>query len=209
MIGLVGKKVGMIRIFIEDGVFILVIVIEVEVNRVIQVKDLVNDGYRVIQVIIGVKKVNRVIKFEVGYFVKVGVEVGRGLWEFRLVEGEEFIVGQSISVELFVDVKKVDVIGIFKGKGFVGIVKRWNFRIQDVIYGNFLFYRVSGFIGQNQISGKVFKGKKMVGQMGNERVIVQSFDVVRVDVERNLLLVKGVVSGVIGSDLIVKLVVKA
>lgn len=208
MIGLVGKKVGMICIFIEDGVFILVIVIEVEVNCVIQVKDLVNDGYCVIQVIIGVKKVNCVIKLEVGYFVKVGVEVGCGLWEFCLVDGEEFIVGQNISVELFVDVKKVDVIGIFKGKGFVGIVKCWNFCIQDVIYGNFLFYCVLGFIGQNQILGKVFKGKKMVGQLGNECVIVQSLDVVCVDVECNLLLVKGVVLGVIGSDLIVKLVVK-
>ena len=202
MIGLVGKKVGMTRIFTEDGVSIPVTVIEVEANLVTQVKDLANDGYRAIQV-------NRVTKPEAGHFAKAGVEAGRGLWEFRLAEGEEFTVGQSISVELFADVKKVDVTGTSKGKGFAGTVKRWNFRTQDATHGNSLSHRVPGSIGQNQTPGKVFKGKKMAGQMGNERVTVQSLDVVRVDAERNLLLVKGAVPGATGSDLIVKPAVKA
>ena len=122
MIGLVGKKVGMTRIFTEDGVSIPVTVIEVEANRVTQVKDLANDGYRAIQVTTGAKKANRVTKPEAGHFAKAGVEAGRGLWEFRLAEGEEFTVGQSISVELFADVKKVDVTGTSKGKGFAGTV---------------------------------------------------------------------------------------
>ena len=196
MIGLVGKKVGMTRIFTEDGVSIPVTVIEVEANRVTQVKDLANDGYRAIQVTTGAKKANRVTKPEAGHFAKAGVEAGRGLWEFRLAEGEEFTVGQSISVELFADVKKVDVTGTSKGKGFAGT-------------GNSLSHRVPGSIGQNQTPGKVFKGKKMAGQMGNERVTVQSLDVVRVDAERNLLLVKGAVPGATGSDLIVKPAVKA
>ena len=209
MIGLVGKKVGMTRIFTEDGVSIPVTVIEVEANRVTQVKDLANDGYRAIQVTTGAKKANRVTKPEAGHFAKAGVEAGRGLWEFRLAEGEEFTVGQSISVELFADVKKVDVTGTSKGKGFAGTVKRWNFRTQDATHGNSLSHRVPGSIGQNQTPGKVFKGKKMAGQMGNERVTVQSLDVVRVDAERNLLLVKGAVPGATGSDLIVKPAVKA
>lgn len=133
MIGLVGKKVGMTRIFTEDGVSIPVTVIEVEANRVTQVKDLANDGYRAIQVTTGAKKANRVTKPEAGHFAKAGVEAGRGLWEFRLAEGEEFTVGQSISVELFADVKKVDVTGTSKGKGFAGTVKRWNFRTRTLL----------------------------------------------------------------------------
>ena len=200
MIGLVGKKVGMTRIFTEDGVSIPVTVIEVEANRVTQVKDLANDGYRAIQVTTGAKKANRVTKPEAGHFAKAGVEAGRGLWEFRLAEGEEFTVGQDISV---------DVTGTSKGKGFAGTVKRWNFRTQDATHGNSLSHRVPGSIGQNQTPGKVFKGKKMAGQLGNERVTVQSLDVVRVDAERNLLLVKGAVPGATGSDLIVKPAVKA
>ena len=209
MIGLVGKKVGMTRIFTEDGVSIPVTVIEVEANRVTQVKDLANDGYRAIQVTTGAKKANRVTKPEAGHFAKAGVEAGRGLWEFRLAEGEEFTVGQSISVELFADVKKVDVTGTSKGKGFAGTVKRWNFRTQDATHGNSLSHRVPGSIGQNQTPGKVFKGRKRGGQMGNGRVAVEGFDVVRVDAERNLLLVKGAVPGATGSDLIVKPAVKA
>ncbi|KGT86613.1 50S ribosomal protein L3 [Enterobacter cancerogenus] len=208
MIGLVGKKVGMTRIFTEDGVSIPVTVIEVEANRVTQVKGLENDAYQAIQVTTGAKKANRVSKPEAGHFAKAGVEAGRGLWEFR-TEGEEYSVGQSISVEIFADVKKVDVTGTSKGKGFAGTVKRWNFRTQDATHGNSLSHRVPGSIGQNQTPGKVFKGKKMAGQLGNERVTVQSLEVVRVDAERNLLLVKGAVPGATGSDLIVKPAVKA
>jgi len=202
MIGLVGKKVGMTRIFTEEGVSIPVTVIEVEANRVTQVKSLENDGYQAIQVTTGAKKANRVVKPEAGHFAKAGVEAGRGLWEFR-AESAEYTVGQSISVEIFADVKKVDVTGTSKGKGFAGTVKRWNFRTQDATHGNSLSHRVPGSIGQNQTPGKVFKGKKMAGQLGNERVTVQSLEVVRVDAERNLLLVKGAVPGATGSDLIV------
>ncbi|MFR0656545.1 50S ribosomal protein L3 [Pantoea sp. SIMBA_079] len=208
MSGLVGKKVGMTRVFTEDGVSIPVTVIEIEANRVTQVKDLENDGYQAIQVTTGAKKANRVTKPEAGHYAKAGVEAGRGLWEFR-TEGEEYSVGQSISVEIFADVKKVDVTGTSKGKGFAGTVKRWNFRTQDATHGNSLSHRVPGSIGQNQTPGKVFKGKKMAGQLGNERVTVQSLEVVRVDAERNLLLVKGAVPGATGSDLIVKPAVKA
>jgi len=209
MIGLVGKKVGMTRIFTEDGVSIPVTVIEIEANRVTQVKSLENDGYTAIQVTAGAKKANRVTKPEAGHFAKAGVEAGRGLWEFRTAEGAEFTVGQSINVDIFAYVKKVDVTGTSKGKGFAGTVNRWNFRTQDATHGNSLSHRVPGSIGQNQTPGKVFKGKKMAGQLGNERVTVQSLDVVRVDAERNLLLVKGSVPGATGSDLIVKPAVKA
>lgn len=209
MIGLVGKKVGMTRIFTEDGVSIPVTVIEIEANRVTQVKGLDTDGYRAIQVTTGSKKSNRVTKPETGHFAKAGVEAGRGLWEFRLEEGQEFTAGQEISVEIFADVKKVDVTGTSKGKGFSGTVKRWNFRTQDATHGNSLSHRVPGSIGQNQTPGKVFKGKKMAGHLGDERVTVQSLDVVRVDSERNLLLVKGAVPGATGGNLIVKPAVKA
>ncbi|AWK15416.1 50S ribosomal protein L3 [Candidatus Fukatsuia symbiotica] len=140
---------------------------------------------------------------------KPGVKAGRGLWEFRSAESHEYTVGNEISVEIFVDIKKVDVTGTSKGKGFAGTVKRWNFRTQDATHGNSLSHRVPGSIGQNQTPGKVFKGKKMAGQLGNERVTIQSLDVVRVDVERNLLLVKGAVPGATGGNLIVKPAVKA
>ncbi|MCE1704255.1 50S ribosomal protein L3, partial [Enterobacter hormaechei] len=193
-----------------DGVSIPVTVIEIENNRVTQVKSKETDGYRAIQVTTGSKKASRVNKPEAGHFAKAGVEAGRILREFRLSENDaEFTVGQSISVEIFADVKKVDVTGTSKGKGFAGTVKRWNFRTQDATHGNSLSHRVPGSIGQNQTPGKVFKGKKMAGQLGNERVTVQSLDVVRVDAERNLLLVKGAVPGATNSNLIVKPAVKA
>lgn len=209
MKGLIGRKVGMTRIFTEDGVSIPVTVIEIEANRVTQVKAPGKDGYPGIQVTTGKKKVSRLKKPAAGHFAKAGVEAGRGLWEFRVENTEAFTVGQNITVELFCDVKKVDVTGTSKGKGFAGTVKRWNFRTQDATHGNSLSHRVAGSIGQNQTPGKVFKGKKMAGQLGNERVTIQSLDVVRVDVERNLLLVKGAAPGAIGSDVIVKPAVKA
>ena len=142
---------------------------------------------------------------------KAGVDAGRGLWEFRLNESEaaDVAVGAELNVGVFADVKKVDVTGTSKGKGFAGTVKRWNFRTQDMTHGNSRSHRVPGSIGQNQSPGKVFKGKKMAGHLGNERVTVQCLDVVRVDVERNLLLVKGAVPGATNGDLIVKPAVKA
>lgn len=209
MIGLIGRKVGMTRIFNEDGVSIPVTVIEIEANRVTQVKTLETDGYCAVQVTTGSKKASHVTKPEAGHFVKAGVEAGRGLWEFRVAEGEEFTLGQEINVDIFADVKKVDVTGTSKGKGYAGTVKRWNFRTQDATHGNSLSHRVPGSIGQNQTPGRVFKGKKMSGHLGNDRVTVQSLEVVRVDAERKLLLVKGAVPGATGGDLIVKPAVKA
>ena len=210
-IGLVGRKLGMTRVFTEDGASIPVTVIEVEANRVTQVKSLESDGYVAIQVTTGDKKANRLTAAEAGHFAKAGVDAGRGLWEFRLNESEaaDVAVGAELNVGVFADVKKVDVTGTSKGKGFAGTVKRWNFRTQDMTHGNSRSHRVPGSIGQNQSPGKVFKGKKMAGHLGNERVTVQCLDVVRVDVERNLLLVKGAVPGATNGDLIVKPAVKA
>ncbi len=159
----------------------------------------------------GAVKASRLNKPEAGHFAKAGVEAGRGLWEFRLQadEGADLKVGSEITVEVFAETKKVDVTGTSKGKGFAGTVKRWNFRTQDATHGNSLSHRVPGSIGQNQSPGKVFKGKKMAGHLGAERVTVQSLEVVRVDAARNILLVKGAVPGAIGGDVIVKPAVKA
>ena len=209
-LGLVGRKVGMTRIFTEDGVSIPVTVIEATPNRVTQVKSEATDGYNALQVTAGEKKASRVNKPEAGHFAKAGVEAGRGLWEFRLSGDEgDFEVGNEITVEVFNDVKKVDVTGTSKGKGFQGGVKRWNFSMQDATHGNSLSHRAPGSIGQNQSPGKVFKGKKMAGHMGAERTTTQNLELVRVDAERNLLLVKGAVPGAIGGDVIVKPAVKA
>ncbi|MGY0616492.1 50S ribosomal protein L3 [Vibrio sp. FJH11] len=209
MIGLIGRKVGMTRVFTEDGVSIPVTVVEVEANRVSQVKTLETDGYAAIQVTAGAKKANRVNKAEAGHYAKAGVEAGRGLWEFRLENGEEFEVGAELTVELFNETKKVDVTGTSKGKGFQGAVKRWNFRTQDMTHGNSLSHRAPGSIGQCQTPGRVFKGKKMAGHMGAERVTTQNLEIVRVDAERNLLLIKGAVPGSTGGNVIVKPAVKA
>ncbi|KKC97945.1 50S ribosomal protein L3 [Photobacterium sp. WH77] len=209
MIGLIGRKVGMTRIFTEDGASIPVTVVEVENNRVTQVKSVDTDGYNAIQVTAGAKKASRVNKAEAGHFAKAGVEAGRGLWEFRLDNGEEFAVGAELNVELFNEIKKVDVTGTSKGKGFQGAVKRWNFRTQDMSHGNSLSHRAPGSIGQCQTPGRVFKGKKMAGHMGAERVTTQNLEIVRVDAERNLLLIKGAVPGATGGNVIVKPAVKA
>ena len=210
-LGLVGRKLGMTRVFTEDGVSIPVTVIEVEANRVTQLKTLETDGYTAVQVTTGVKKASRLTKAEAGHFAKAEVEAGRGLWEFRLNDGEgaDLTVGSELKVDIFADVKKADVTGISKGKGFAGVVKRWNFRTQDMTHGNSRSHRVPSSIGQNQSPGKVFKGKKMAGHLGCERVTVQSLDIVRVDVERNLLLIKGAVPGATNGDVIVKPAVKA
>ena len=209
-LGLVGRKVGMTRIFTEDGVSIPVTVIEATPNRIAQIKSDATDGYNALQVTAGTKKASRVNKATAGHFAKAGVEAGRGLWEFRLNGGEgDFEVGSELTVELFNEINKVDVTGTSKGKGFQGGVKRWNFSMQDATHGNSLSHRAPGSIGQNQSPGKVFKGKKMAGHMGAERVTTQNLELVRVDAERNLLLVKGAVPGSIGGDVIVKPAVKA
>lgn len=208
MIGLVGKKSGMTRVFAEDGTSTPVTVIEVEKNRIVQVKSLTTDGYRSIQVTTGLKKSSRLTRSESGHFAKANVEAGNGLWEFHLEKDEEFSVGQNIDVSLFTNISKVDVTGVSKGKGFSGTVKRWNFRTQDASHGNSLSHRAPGSIGQNQTPGRVFKGKKMAGQLGNKRVTVQSLDILRIDAEKNLLIVKGAVPGATGGNLIIKPAVK-
>ena len=210
-IGLVGRKVGMTRIFTEDGVSIPVTVLECTPNRVTQVKTLDTDGYQAIQVTAGTKKASRVNKPEAGHFAKAGVEAGRGLWEFTLAdnEGADIKVGAELSVELFNENTKVDVTGQSKGKGFQGGVKRWNFATQDMTHGNSLSHRSNGSIGMCQTPGRVFKGKKMSGHMGAERVTTQNLEVVRVDVERNLLLIKGAVPGAKNGNVFIKPAVKA
>jgi len=210
-IGLVGRKVGMTRIFTEDGTSIPVTVIEATPNRVTQLRTEETDGYRALQVTAGTKKANRINKAEAGHFAKAGVEAGRTLVEFRLEENEgaDIEVGSEITVEIFNDTRKIDVTGTSKGKGFQGAIKRWNFSSQRMTHGNSLSHRAPGSIGQNQSPGKVFKGKKMAGQLGNKQVTTQSLEVVRVDVENGLILVKGAVPGATGNDVIVKPAVKA
>ena len=209
-IGLVGKKSGMTRVFTEDGVSVPVTVIEVAPNRVTQVRTLEKDGYAAIQVTSGERKAKHLTKAEAVHFAKAGVEAGKGLVEFRLAEGDEAPeVGGELNVSLFEVGQIIDVTGTSKGKGFQGGVKRWNFRMQDATHGNSLSHRAPGSIGQCQTPGRVFKGKKMAGHMGAERSTVQSLEVVRVDAERNLLLVKGGVPGAPGGQVIVRPAVKA
>ncbi len=209
-IGLVGRKSGMTRVFTEDGVSIPVTVVEISPNRVTQIKELDRDGYRAIQVTAGSRKASRVNKSLAGHFAKAGVEAGTGLWEFRLEQSDEAPeVGSELTVERFQVGQIVDVAGKSKGKGFQGGVKRWNFKMQDATHGNSLSHRAPGSIGQNQSPGRVFKGKKMAGHMGARNVTTQGLEIVRVDVERNLLLIKGAVPGAPGGDVIVRPTVKA
>jgi large subunit ribosomal protein L3 len=195
----------MTRVFTEDGISVPVTVVEVVPNRVTQIKEQDTDGYRAIQVTTGNRKTSKVSKPEAGHFAAAGVEAGTGLWEFRLDGSDEaFEVGAELTVERFEQGQKVDVAGQSKGKGFQGAVKRWNFRMQDATHGNSLSHRAPGSLGQCQTPGRVFKGKKMAGHMGAERVTTQGLEVVRVDVERNLLLIKGAVPGAPGGDVIVR-----
>lgn len=210
-IGIIGRKAGMTRIFSEDGVSVPVTVIAVEPNRVTQVKTVATDGYRALQVTTGSRRPSRVTRPMAGHFAKAGTEAGRGLWEFRLAdgEGEEIEVGSEIKLEMFEAGQHVDVTGTSIGKGFAGVIKRYNFRMQDATHGNSLSHRAPGSIGQCQTPGRVFKGKRMSGHMGNVRRSTQNIEVVRVDAERNLLLVKGSVPGARGGDVIVRPAVKA
>lgn len=207
-IGVIGRKCGMTRIFTEEGISIPVTVIEVEPNRVTQFKSEETDGYRAVQVTVGERRTSRVSKPQAGHFAKAKVAAGRDVLEFRLEDGE-YQAGDELKVDMFEAGQMVDVTGQSKGKGFAGTIKRWNFRGQDNTHGNSVSHRVPGSIGQCQTPGRVFKGKKMSGHLGAERVTVQSLQIVRVDVERNLLLVKGAVPGATGSDVIVRPAVKA
>lgn len=210
-IGVVGRKAGMTRVFNEEGVSIPVTVIVVEPNRVTQVKNAETDGYRAVQVTTGTRRASRVSKPAAGHFAKAGVEAGRGLWESRLAnsEGEDLQVGSEIKVDIFEAGQKVDVVGTSIGKGYAGVIKRHHFQMQDATHGNSLSHRAPGSIGQNQTPGRVFKGKKMAGHLGNARRTAQNLEVVRVDAERNLILVKGAVPGAAGGDVYVRPAVKA
>ena len=209
-IGLVGRKSGMTRIFTEDGVSIPVSVVEVEPNRITQIKTTETDGYDAVQVTAGVRRATRVKKTAAGHFAKAQTGAGRGLWELRMDEpGAELAVGGELTVTTFEAGQKIDVTGQSKGKGFQGGIKRWNFTMQDATHGNSVSHRSNGSIGQCQTPGRVFKGKKMSGHMGAEQVTVQNLEVVRVDAERNLILVKGAIPGAPGGDVFIKPAVKS
>ena len=209
-IGLIGRKRGMTRVFTEEGNSVPVSVIEVRPNRVTQIKSDETDGYRSVQVTSGNRRASLVNKPATGHFTKAGVEAGLGLWELRLPEneGEELEMGSELKVDMFEAGEMVDVTGTSKGKGFAGTVKRHNFHMQDATHGNSLAHRAPGSIGQCQTPGRVFKGKKMAGHMGDERVTTQNLEVVRVDAERNLLLIKGAVPGAAGGTVMVRPSVK-
>ena len=207
--GLVGRKCGMTRVFTDSGDSIPVTVIEAQPNRVTQIKSTESDGYQALQVTAGSRKASRVRKSEAGHFAAANVEAGDLVAEFRIEGDDDVEKGAEIRVDLFEAGQKVDVIGTSIGKGFAGTVKRHNFRTQDATHGNSLSHRAPGSIGQNQTPGRVFKGKKMSGHMGNVRRTVQNLEVVRVDNERNLLLIKGAVPGHKGGRVIVRPAVKA
>lgn len=208
-IGIVGRKSGMTRIFTEEGVSLPVSVIEVSPNRITQVKNEETDGYNAVQVTAGSRRASRVTKAQAGHFAKANTEAGSTLCELRNDAGEEFEVGGEITVSTFEAGQKVDVTGTSKGKGFAGGVKRWNFHMQDATHGNSISHRAPGSIGQCQTPGRVFKGKKMAGHMGAEQVTVQNLEIVRVDAERNLLLVKGAIPGAPGGQVVVRPAVKS
>jgi len=209
MIGLVGRKIGMTRVFTAEGSSLPVTVVEVHPNRISQVKNIEKDGYNAVQLTGGTKKASRVSKPMAGHFAKAAIEAGDMLCEFRLNSIDDFILGQVLNVsDVFHDGQMVDVSSVSKGKGFAGTVKRHNFRTQDATHGNSRSHRVPGSIGQNQTPGRVFKGKKMAGHMGNERCTTQSLEVVRVDTDRNLLLIKGAIPGAPGVRVEVKPAVK-
>jgi len=204
-IGLIGRKCGMTRVFCEDGSSVPVTVLQIDSNRVTQVKSIETDGYRSIQVTAGDKKASRVNKAMAGHYAAANVTAGRGLWEFRLEDGEgvDLSAGSELSVDVFSVGQVVDVQGRSIGKGFAGGIKRHNFHMQDATHGNSRSHRVLGSIGMNQTPGRVFKGKKMEGHMGNVQVTTQNLTIHAIDAERNLLLVKGAVPGAKGGDVII------
>lgn len=199
----------MTRIFTADGVSVPVTVVEVQANRISQLKTLEKDGYSAVQITAGSKKANRVTKPMAGHFAKAEIEAGDMLCEFRVESTDSYTIGQDIlAKDLFTEGQYVDVSSVSKGKGFAGTVKRHNFRTQDATHGNSRSHRVPGSIGQNQTPGKVFKGKKMAGHLGNERCTTQNLEVVRLDEARNLILIKGSIPGAPGAKVEVKPAVK-
>ena len=202
-LGLVGRKVGMTRVFSDDGVSTPVTVIEVEPNRVSQIKTVETDGYTAVQVITGTRRASRVTKPLAGHYRKAGVEPGRGTWEFRVDSVDDVKLGSEIHVDIFEQGQIVDVAGVSKGKGFQGGIKRHNFTMQDATHGNSVSHRSNGSIGQNQTPGRVFKGKKMSGHMGAANVTTQNLQIVRIDAERNLVLIRGAVPGAKSGDVVI------
>lgn len=210
-LGLVGRKVGMTRVFAEDGASIPVTVLELSANRVTQIKSPDVDGYAAIQVAYGQRRASRVNKAEAGHLRKAGVEAGRGLEEFTVdaTALASYKAGDQITVEIFTVGQLVDITGTSQGKGFTGAIKRHNFSSQRASHGNSRSHNAPGSIGMAQDPGRVFPGKRMAGQYGNVKRTVQNLEVVRVDVERQLLLVKGAVPGSKGNDVLVRPSVKA
>jgi len=204
-IGLIGRKCGMTRIFCEDGTSVPVTVVQIEANKVTQVKDIEKDGYRSIQITTGEKKSSRVNKALSGHYAAANVTAGRGLWEFRLEEGEglDLGVGSELPLTLFTEGQYVDVQGRSIGKGFAGGIKRHNFHMQDATHGNSRSHRVLGSIGMNQTPGRVFKGKKMEGHMGDVKTTIQNLTIHSIDMERSLILVRGAVPGAKGGDVVI------
>ena len=200
MIGLLGRKIGMTRVFTSDGESVPVSVVEVHPNRISQLKNMTTDGYTAIQLTGGTKKPSRVSKPMTGHFAAAKVEAGNMLCEFRVDTVDQYTLGQTLTIgDVFTNGQWVDVAATSKGKGFAGTVKRHNFRTQDATHGNSRSHRVPGSIGQNQTPGRVFKGKKMAGHLGNVRCTVQSLELIRVDAERHLLLIKGAIPGAPGA----------
>ena len=206
-ISLLGQKVGMTRVFSEDGAATPVTVIEVTPNRVSQVKTIETDGYNAVQLLAGTKKASRVNKALAGHYAKAKVEAGSNCREVR-IDPSDYELGSSVSVDVFEEGQVVDVTGVSKGKGFAGVLKRYNFAGKDATHGNSINHRTPGSIGQNQTPGRVFKGKKMAGHMGSVNHTTQNLTVIRVDAERNLLLVKGAVPGARGSSVVIKPAIK-
>ena len=210
-LGLLGRKVGMMRIFTDDGDAVPVTVLDVSGNRVAQVKTEATDGYNAVQVVYGTRKASRVSKPEAGHLAKAGVEAGTVLKEFRVPAdvAASYQPGASVAVGLFAVGQTVDVQGTSIGKGFAGTIKRHNFRSQRASHGNSRSHNVPGSISMAQDPGRVFPGKKMSGHMGDETVTVQNLDIVRIDEERQLLLVRGAVPGAKNGHVVVRPAVKA
>lgn len=208
-LGLVGRKIGMTRVFTEDGSSLPVTVLEVSNNRVTQVKSVATDGYTAVQLAHGVRRATRVSKAAAGHFAKAGVEAGSALKEFTVSADHGLTAGETVSVEIFSVGQLVDVTGTTKGKGYAGTIKRYHFKSGRASHGNSKSHNVPGSIGMAQDPGRVFPGKRMTGHLGDVQRTVQNLQIVRVDVARQLLLVKGAVPGCTNSKIIVRPAVKA
>ncbi|MFI4846959.1 MAG: 50S ribosomal protein L3 [Candidatus Makana argininalis] len=201
---LIGEKIGMTKIFTKEGTSIPVTIIKIENNYIIDIKNNKKEEYYSITLTTGIKKEKKIKKSEIGNFKNKKIKIGNKLHEFKTKNKKKLIIGDFINIKILKKIKKVDVVGISKGKGFAGTIKRWNFHIQDATHGNSLSHRAPGSIGQNQTPGRVFKGKKMSGHLGNKKITIQNLNIINIDIKNNLLLIKGSVPGSIGSELIIR-----